>query len=101
MVLAAHAAYPRRGSRRHGGGNASKQLRALHLPLAFAKGGAELRVLVASGNLLDFGAAVPESYLLNLAYRYGGKARFETATTCRFLLEAPPLGNDDRSDAVH
>jgi len=44
---------------------------------------------------------VPESHLLDLAYRYGGKARYETATTCRFLVEAPPLRNGDRSGTVH
>jgi|TARA_R110002124_G_scaffold267715_1_gene435021 hypothetical protein len=56
---------------------------------------------MASGNLLSFGAAVPESHLLNLAYRYGGKVRIEAATTCRFLLEAPPLSNVDRSGTGH
>ncbi|MCA9903708.1 MAG: hypothetical protein H7A13_08765 [Pseudomonadales bacterium] len=50
---------------------------------------------MASGNLLGLGAAVPESHLLNLAHRYGGKVRVEAATTCRFLLEAPPLSNID------
>jgi len=44
---------------------------------------------------------VPESHLLDLAYRDGGKARFETATTCRFLVEAPPLRNGDRSGTKH
>ena len=44
---------------------------------------------------------MPESHLLNLAYRYGGKVRFEAASTCRFLLEAPPQSNVDRSGTGH
>src|SRR5690606_5374819 len=32
---------------------------------------------------------------------YGGKARREAATTCRFLTEAPPLGNLGRSATGH
>ena len=44
---------------------------------------------------------MPESHLLNLACRYGGKVRCEAATTCRFLLEAPPLSNVDRSGTGH
>lgn len=35
---------------------------------------------------------MPGSVELDLARRYGGKVRSGTATTCRFLLEAPPLG---------
>ena len=40
--------------------------------------------LMASGNLLSLGAAMPESHLLNLARRWGGKVRIKAATTCRF-----------------
>lgn len=40
-------------------------------------------------------------YLPDLAHRYGGKVRFKTATTCRFLLEAPPLSNVGRSGTGH
>ena len=50
---------------------------------------------------LYFGAAVPGEIFRNLACRYGGKARFEAATTCRFLLEAPPQSSDSRSSAGH
>lgn len=35
---------------------------------------------------------MPGSVDLDLARRYGGKVRSRTATTCRFLMEAPPLG---------
>src|SRR5690606_21119123 len=49
-----------------------------------------LRGNVASGNLLGFWSRRAGD-LLNLACRYGGRVRFEAATTCRFLLEAPPL----------
>lgn len=44
---------------------------------------------------------MPGSVLLDLARRYGGKVRFGTATTCRFLLEAPPLGYVVQQGAGH
>lgn len=44
---------------------------------------------------------MPGSVLLDLARRYGGKVRSGTATTCRFLLEAPPLGYVVQQGAGH
>ena len=44
---------------------------------------------------------MPESHLPDLAHRYGGKVQLKAATTCRFLLEAPPLSNVDRSGTDH
>ncbi len=44
---------------------------------------------------------MPGSVELDLARRYGGKVRSGTATTCRFLLEAPPLGYVVQRGAGH
>lgn len=44
---------------------------------------------------------MPGSVLLDLARRYGGKVRSGTATTCRFLLEAPPIGYVVQQGAGH
>jgi len=38
---------------------------------------------------------------LDLVYRYGDKVRFDTAAACRFLVEAAPPSNVDRSGTVH
>ena len=62
---------------------------------------AGIRHGAALNQLLLEGAAVPGSVELDLARRYGGKVRSGTATTCRFLLEAPPLGYVVQRGAGH
>src|SRR5690606_12850647 len=55
----------------------------------------------ASGNLLGTGAAVPGACFRSPRLPDTAARRGRTATTCRFLAEAPPLGEFDRSGRDH
>src|SRR5690606_39602777 len=55
----------------------------------------------ASGNLLGTGAAVPGACFKLPRLPDTAARRGRTATTCRFLAEAPALGEVDRSGKHH